>query len=162
MLFSYTPLIFVLELTSVGMANITFRPQEQVVLNCALYSYTALLLKYSNFYHHITMFDTHLLLQPYTFVKFETVNLVHILLLHVLFVMNCNIQTVVLSLSHSANLPLRIYTAPSPHFLYFCALEYDLFTHFVTHMYKYITVELFIYCSLIKRIKIIKYFLSTF
>lgn len=47
---SPTPRIFVLELTSVGMANITCRPQEQVVLNCALYSYTVTLLKYSNFY----------------------------------------------------------------------------------------------------------------
>lgn len=49
---SPTRLIFVLELTSVGMANITFRQQEQVVLNRTLYSFTAVLLKCSNFYFH--------------------------------------------------------------------------------------------------------------
>lgn len=39
---SPTPHIFVLELTSLGMANITFRPQEQDVLNCTLQSYAAM------------------------------------------------------------------------------------------------------------------------
>lgn len=78
------------------MANTTFRPQEQVVLSYTFYSYTAMLLKYSNFYHHITVLDTHLLLEQSTFVQFETVNLVHTVLLHALFVKNCIIQTVVL------------------------------------------------------------------
>ncbi|KAM7406537.1 hypothetical protein PAMP_000911 [Pampus punctatissimus] len=69
--FSPMPLVFVLDLASVGMANITFRPQEQVVLSSNLYSYTAMLLKFSNLHHHITVLDTHLLLEPHTFIPFE-------------------------------------------------------------------------------------------
>lgn len=78
---SPTPRIFILELTSVGMANITFRPQEQELLSTP----TQLCFQTTQTQ---TVIITSPLLLLYLFVKSEMVTLVHILLPSVLFVMN--------------------------------------------------------------------------
>lgn len=131
---SPTPLIFVLELTSVGMANITFRPQEQVVLNCTLYSYTAMLLKYSDFYFHSVRHS--LVTAPVHICKIKQWTLFTPFSSMCYVLQTALFKQLFCILNQPRNLLSGIYTALFPHLLYLyapeCAFRVFLI-HFFTH-----------------------------